>query len=368
MNRLLVAEEVLPGHPDRLADGIAEAIVDRAVQVDDEALVGVEVAVHRRRVFVTGRVAASQAIPALHLEDLVRSVYQRAGYCDRWALSLDVVEDLDVGPLGEEERQIRAFSDDQNLVVASAWGYPAFQHLSAECAAARAVRDALTRLREARPDLLGPDGKVLVALQELAGGAVAWRRLNLAMQHAPGARLEDLFALVLPAAERALEVLEPHCPGLRATFSPEVVRLNGAGDFSQGGPLGDNGLSGKKLVVDHGGPSTPIGGGALCGKDPHKVDRVGALNARHLAVRLLGETGGALARVTLGYLPGQTAPDFLQADLDGVLLDEAAVAALVPLPDLSIAASVDRLGLARVCWTDVLRTGYFGGPWAWEAP
>jgi len=368
MNRLLVAEEVLPGHPDRLADGIAEALVEFGVGVDAEALVGVEVAVHRDRVFVTGRVAAGDVTPHLNLEHLVRQVYQRAGYSKAWALDLEVASDLDLGPLSAEERGIRRFSDDQNVVVASAWGFPALGYMSPECAAARAVRDSLTRLRQSRPDVLGPDGKTLVVLEDLGDGAVRWRRLNIAMQHVPEAALEELFALVLPATELALASLEPYSPGIHSTFSPEVVRLNGAGDFSRGGPHGDNGLSGKKLVVDHGGPGTPIGGGALCGKDPHKVDRVGALNARHLAVKLLGATGGALARVTLGYLPGQAAPDFLQAELDGALLDEVDLAAMFPLPDLSIAATVDRFGLTRVRWTDVLRTGYFGGPWAWEEP
>jgi S-adenosylmethionine synthetase len=71
--------------------------------------------------------------------------------------------------------------------------------------------------------------------------------------------------------------------GAAAGFAPDKLILNGAGEFAIGGPEGDNGLSGKKLVIDHYGPGVPIGGGALCGKDPHKVDKCGALRARQLA-------------------------------------------------------------------------------------
>jgi S-adenosylmethionine synthetase len=156
-------------------------------------------------------------------------------------------------------------------------------------------------------------------------------------------------------------------PGAGATFDPELVRLNGIGDFTCGGPLGDNGLSGKKLVVDHYGPGVPIGGGALCGKDPHKVDRAGALAARQLALRLVAGGHGRTATVWLGWYPGRETPDITAARVDGDWWDAARLAAAIPIPDLSIDGIAARLELPAVQWGDVAADGYFGNPaWSWE--
>ena len=145
-------------------------------------------------------------------------------------------------------------------------------------------------------------------------------RINIAVQHAPDIGFEDLHRLVWPSVAAALDELSCSVD-VPARLDGDTLRLNGIGDFSCGGPNGDNGLSGKKLVVDHYGPQVPIGGGALCGKDPHKPDRVGPLRARQLAVRLAAATGQA-ATVHLGWLPGLEAPDRLHARLaDGTALD-----------------------------------------------
>ena len=172
---LHLAEDVLPGHPDRLADGIAERIVTEALAVDPLALVGVEVAVHRRVVFVTGRIAAGgrAGLPSgLRGDDVAAwawEVYDRAGYRDRWRLHPTVTTDLDVGPLGDDEAAIRRFSDDQNVVTGHATGTAATGWLPPGPYIARRLRDALGRARRQDPDRLGPDGKVLVHLEEEDG-------------------------------------------------------------------------------------------------------------------------------------------------------------------------------------------------------
>ena len=99
---------------------------------------------------------------------------------------------------------------------------------------------------------------------------------------------------------------------MAGTFSPDLLVLNGAGDFTVGGPRGDNGLSGKKLVVDHYGPTVPIGGGALSGKDPHKIDKCGPLRARQFAKTLV-RSGADSADVTLACAPGADAPPSVTA-------------------------------------------------------
>lgn len=342
------AEDVLAGHPDRVCDAVAERIVDLATELDPDALVGVEVGIHRCTVFVTGRVAAAGLVTVTDLgldgpQGLVAAALASAGYTGTWALSPRIVSDIDVGPLEDDERAIRRYSDDQNVVVGHACATA--DGLPAAVSTVRAVRRLLQDLRERYPDALGPDGKVLVGLEPCDGGEVAL--LNVSVQHDRGTGLPELYPLI------ASEVAVP------LGVDPERLVVNGAGDFTCGGPHGDNGLSGKKLVVDHYGPGLPIGGGALCGKDPHKVDRIGALRARQLAKRVLASSPRAdAATVTLGWLPGREAPDLVAADLDGCPVDPLA---LVPI-DLRIEASFAALDLAAQSWTPLLQTGTFGDP------
>ncbi len=383
---LVSAEDVLPGHPDRLCDAMAEAVVQLALSVDPLAFVGVEVALHRRRMFVTGRVMAggpAGGTSALRLDEadlvaLADQVLVGAGYVGRWARSVDVDSDLIVAPLDEEDRAVRGYSADQTISVGYADPHSPGM-VPVEAYAARRVRQALADARAAAPDRLGPDGKVLVTVDlgpadlgtaDLGtadlGTAPARPRLtalNVAIQHAEGVGYEELVRLVTPSLQAALEDLtawldvpERQGPLGRQDrqgwqgwqddvgwLGPDVLRVNGVGDFSRGGPDGDNGLSGKKLVVDHYGPRVPIGGGAVWGKDPHKADRAGYALARAVAVALAEQAGQAVT-VHLGWVPGLREPDRVSAQLaDGTRLSEAAVVGLLgrPLPGIAAAA---RLG------------------------
>ena len=365
------AEDISPGHPDRLADAVAEGLVDTALRLDPDALVGVEVAVHRHLVVVTGRIAATPDGAGLdhftdeHLQALVEGAFAAAGYQGRWAIDLDVITDLDIGPLTDEERAIRRYSDDQNITIGHATPHPAHHRLPIETAAARHARAAITDLAAAHPDLLGPDAKVLIAITPTGSGA-ALTFANVSTQHTPGVGYEDLHRLVAPTLLDALAGL----PGLDLPdrIDSTWLTVNGIGDFTCGGPLGDNGLSGKKLVVDHYGPHIPIGGGALCGKDVHKPDRSGPLRARQLAVRLTDATGET-ATVRLGWLPGGELPHLVQADLaDGTTLDGHDLSRLIDVPDLSLAGTALDLELASVRWADALRRGYVGADWRWDHP
>jgi S-adenosylmethionine synthetase len=205
VSRFHIAEDVLPGHPDRLADAVAEAVVDHAVAIDRDALVGVEVAVHRNAVFVTGRIAAGDERDAQRLfsNSLVHEAYWDAGYRGRWglvrrhyagrdgrsieapdALELAVHTDLDLGPLSADEREIRRFSDDQNHVVGHAEGSAATNYLPPAHFVARRMRQAVDRLREKHVGVLGPDGKVWIRLID-DGTRIAWDRCNVSVQHVP---------------------------------------------------------------------------------------------------------------------------------------------------------------------------------------
>lgn len=363
----IAAEDVLSGHPDRLCDAVAEQLVTLACARDPEALVGVEVALHRGFLAITGRIAAGE-IPDSEVSDpllitaLVQDVFTTAGYTGEWANPVDVHFDLDVGVLADDERAIRRFSDDQGIAVGHA--DPAGVDLMPiEAVAARRVREALASARERHPDVLGPDGKVLIAIESGTRPRVVG--VNVAIQHAGGLGFADLHRMVAPDIAHALAALSPYMEP-PASLTSDVFRLNGIGDFTCGGPRGDNGLSGKKLVVDHYGPQVPIGGGALCGKDPHKPDRVGPLRGRQVAVRLAQCTGQRVT-VHLGWLPGLECPDRLTASLDdGTILDRCAIERVIDLPDLSLDGSAIELELADIDWVGTMRRGYVGNGHAWD--
>lgn len=140
-----------------------------------------------------------------------------------------------------------------------------------------------------------------------------------------------------------------------------TLLYHGMVDFIVGGPKGDNGLSGKKLAVDFYGPEIPIGGGAICGKDPHKVDVAGAFRAREHALRLLKERGGNAITVRLGWTAGDATPAFREAEnVDSLGLPHPIPASALPPKDwFSIASIVTNLRLASFARREKVLSGYF---------
>jgi S-adenosylmethionine synthetase len=360
------AEYVSPGHPDRLADAIAEGVVTAALRQRVESLVGVEVAVHRDSVFLDGRIAT--AARRLDLERIVRNVYESAGYSARWLpcpANLRITADLCEEELPAEEADIRPFSDDQNIVIGYACRNSVANHLPAAHWAAWELGKELHALLRSRTDLketFGPDFKILVSLR-VDALEVTWDRLIFSVLHVPHLQAETQHRILFPVLQTLLAELESRgLKGIAKTFGRQKLVLNGAGEFALGGPEGDNGLSGKKLVIDHYGPGVPIGGGALAGKDPHKVDKCGALRARQLAKRLVRE-GADEAQVTLGWAPGGDTPFLVEAvsTLGGVRIQLPREE--LPVPDwFAIKRIVEELELLHQDWQEVVRAGYFVHP------
>jgi S-adenosylmethionine synthetase len=382
------AEAVLPGHPDKLADQIADGLVDIALARDPRAIVQVEVAVHGPVCHVNGRCStAGEAIAREFAEATVRGVYERAGFgvafpgvgdgadyaCPRpadvdlhWHCTLDVAD--------ADEQSVRELADDQAIHVGYAVGTPETRWLPLEQHLVLRLRDALLALvlRE-RALGAGPDGKVLLALEPVGTGpdghvrwAVQW--VVCSVQH--------VVASSIVAIERAvrrtfLELLteESVCMPelLEAPASSLPVRVNEAGPFSEGGPMNDNGQTGRKLVMDYYGPQVAMGGGALSGKDPWRLDRAGALRARQIAVAMV-ETGFVReARVTLAWGPRDARPSGVQAEVDGRVLTGAALAPWLRRYDPSLAATHEALQLAQVNWENCARAGHFGRRERWDA-
>jgi S-adenosylmethionine synthetase len=273
--------------------------------------------------------------------------------------------------LSAQESDIRPFSDDQNIVIGYACGDERTNYLPvAHWISGELGRRLFARVR-GDADLsaiFGPDFKILASLEVTPGKRqVEWHSLVLSIQHIPRLPYERQHRILLPLLEQILRDLEASgLEGTASTFTPIKLILNGAGEFAIGGPEGDNGLSGKKLVIDHYGPSVPIGGGALAGKDPHKVDKCGALRARQLAKKLVRK-GVDEARVLLGWTPGGDTPFLVEASTN-----QGSVNLQVPRGELpseewfSIKAIVRDLELAERDWAADLRGGYFcqaSAPW-----
>lgn len=364
MSRIRPAEYVFPGHPDKLCDAIADALVAEAVRREPRALAGVEVAVHRNYAAITGRIACHGA-HNIDVDRLVRDVYRSAGYGDGWRPApeeIKVNNQLCLGPLEVGESEFRELSDDQAICIGYAINLPQTNYLPIEHWVARTLGQRLHRLRTERAELaLGPDGKVIVFMRE---EDAAWSLDGFSCSLQQRERADDiaLHRAVRLAVEEAMNGLAANLPGLSPGL-PEVLTVNGAGAFEVGGPEGDNGLSGKKLVVDAYGPRVAIGGGAWSGKDFFKADRAGGLHARRLAKLAVRLGLAEEAHVTLGWFPGDRAARVLRIQTEKGELGNSG--ALMEMVDLSLARSGERFSLPDAL-TELSRWGHFADrslPW-----
>ena len=366
--RLRPAEAVAAGHPDKIADAIADAIVDLAIAREPRALVGVEVAVHRGSVFVTGRAAGARLTQG-DIGRLVRERYAVLGHGGDWPPdpdALGVICDLDLGPLVPGEADFREVSDDQSICTGYAVDSPATGWLPPEHLLAHRIVRGLEALRRDAPELrLGPDAKAAVLGAEVAGRSMGLETATVSLQQAVGGdeiatrrRVVKVVRAALASAPHAFEV---------PSDLAERILVNGAGNFECGGPNGDNGLSGKKLVADAYGPRVPIGGGALSGKDFFKVDRAGAIAARRLALAIVRGGGAPEATVELLWRPGdREARVAAVTGPGGEAIDPGPWLAAV---DLSLRGSGNRWpALIRGQLPRLAVEGHFGGDQPWEAP
>lgn len=326
---ILTAEFVSKGHPDRLCDAIVNEIVNYVVLKDKDAFCGLECAVNTNKVFVDGRIAAGKdekVIDEDKIKEIVREVYRNAGYGTNedprfsWTPpnpeNLVIILDVCIDLLCDDERDFRQYSDDQNVVNGYAIDSKDTDYLPVEQYVAlklgRIFNDAILGSSYLR-EIFGPDFKMLVQLNE-KNGKYSWERLTFSIQHRPSEKFQKIYEYAFRKVKVELRGLFVNTRfSSLASIDEEHFFLNGAGDFVQGGPEGDNGLSGKKLCLDFYGPSIPIGGGAIYGKDPHKIDVCGAFRARELAVKLVKEHGYHSVFTTLAWSPGEKTPHIYEA-------------------------------------------------------
>ena len=289
------AEYVFPGHPDKLCDAIADALVEEAARREKRALCGIEVAVHRASVFITGRIACAGAESDSGRRDCARVLPLcriRRRLAPRAGGGRGLRTNLCLGPLaGGRSRVPRGFRRPVHRHGLRR-GFARHQLAASGTLAgvASVATPASGSARKRRNSLSDPTARW--CWSSIPKG-VALAAFSASMQQKIGGSEIDLHRAVRDAVADELQECARDVPGFRADL-PEQFHVNGAGNFEVGGPEGDNGLSGKKLVVDAYGPRVPIGGGALSGKDFFKADRAGAVLARRLAKTVVaaGVAGG----------------------------------------------------------------------------
>lgn len=278
------------------------------------------------------------------------------------SLQLDAAD-----PLETAERE---YADDQALHIGYAVATPETRHLPLEQHLAMALRQRLLELCVLRRELgAGPDGKLVVVLVPAgaSSSAMAVTEVIVSLQHLDRAPL-----VLLQRAARSLvldELRAQHAamPWLLAEPAEALaIRFNASVVFVRGGPMNDNGQTGRKLVCDFYGPRVPIGGGALSGKDPWRLDRVGAFRARQMALAIV-ETGfvrDALVSFTWGRRDRR--PSHVGILVEGRELCAADVARWTRRYDPALRATWEELALWSVNYENCARAGHFGRDVPWE--
>lgn len=302
-----VAEFVLPGHPDKFCDAVADAIIAEVLKVDADGYGQVEVSVWSDQVFPTGSVCTRRPIP-VDFADVVVATGIEIGYTAGNHIDARKyrVTDTVCRNLGDPTRWT-GHVNDQAICIGWAGYDEKVDWLPIEYWLAREFRDALyASCKRGRLKGQGPDGKLLVRVREEDD---RWQleHLLVTLQQRPETSFLDLCARIAATLEEAYLRIQRNDPRWCARWGDVELMLNPNGPLLNGGSDGDNGQTGRKLVMDYYGPRVPIGGGALSGKDPTHVDRLGAALARQMALeRHLSYGGEFLIRLT--YAPGTRAP------------------------------------------------------------
>ena len=372
-NYLFTSESVSEGHPDKVCDRISDAILDAFLSQDPYARVACETFATTDRVVIGGEVRGPGEV-IQRVEDIARACVQDIGYEQEgfhWAnlkvdsylhaQSADIAQGVDASGNKDEG------AGDQGIM----FGYATTETPELMPAPVHYAHAILRRLAEVRKNgtepLLGPDAKSQLSVRYEDGKPVAVSSVVLSTQHASEAQSsEDIRNIVAPY------ILEMVPEGW---ITPETEwHVNPTGKFVIGGPDGDAGLTGRKIIVDTYGGAAPHGGGAFSGKDPTKVDRSAAYAARYLAKNIVASGMASRCTLQIAYAIGVSKPLSIYADLHGTgEVHEAEVEkAVAQVMDLTPRGIREHLGLNRPIYQRTSAYGHFGrapeadGGFSWE--
>jgi S-adenosylmethionine synthetase len=372
MSRLFTSESVTEGHPDKVADAISDGVLDALLAQDPASRVAVETMVAKGVVVVSGEVTTEAYVEA---QDIVREVIQKIGYTSTesgidggscgvllgiGAQSPDIAQGVDAA----EEARGSATADAYELQGAGdqgmMFGYatdetPTLMPVPIDLAHRLAERLTAVRRSGALPYLL-PDGKTQVTVAYDGDRPVAVDTVVVSAQH------RDVATLAQVRQDVVAQVVQPVLANYALSADGLKVYVNPTGRFVVGGPAGDVGVTGRKIIVDTYGGMARHGGGAFSGKDPSKVDRSAAYALRWVAKNVVAAGLARRCEVQVSYAIGRAHPIAIHVDCfgTGAVPDDRIAAAIGDVFDLRPRAIIDQLDLLRPIYSQTTNYGHFG--------
>ena len=371
MKRLFTSESVTEGHPDKICDQISDRILDEMLRIDPMSRVACETCCTTGMVMIMGEITTKANVD---FQEIVRNTVVNIGY-DRAKYgfdghtcavinsihkqSPDIAMGVDKSYEAKEGTDTDAFdtgAGDQGLM----FGYACDdtpEYMPLPISLAHKMAKQLTDVRKnGTLAYLRPDGKTQVTVEyDEAGKPVRLDAIVVSSQHDENVTLEQIREDIIR------EVIVPTVPASMIDDETKIY-VNPTGRFVIGGPMGDSGLTGRKIIVDTYGGYSRHGGGAFSGKDPTKVDRSASYMARYLAKNVVASGAASKCEVQLAYAIGVARPVSVMADTFGTgkIADTALADILMELVDMRPAAIISRFDLRRPIYGDTAAYGHMG--------
>ena len=373
MKKYFTSESVCEGHPDKLCDLISDSILDAYLEKDKNSRVGCEVVAGKDTIFVTGEITSKGIVD---IEEVVRDTIKKIGYfgkgididyktCDVIInvskQSVDIALGVDNSLEDKNGEDVCSFgAGDQGIM----FGYACDEtdeYMPLAISLAHMLTKRLSYVRKNNIiEGLGPDGKAQVTVEYEDGKPKRIDTIVISIQHSSSVNLSLLKEKIISLV---IEEVIPH-----DLLNNTRYLINPTGRFTIGGPLGDSGLTGRKIIVDTYGGYARHGGGAFSGKDATKVDRSASYMARHIAKNIVANGYARRCEIQLSYAIGVAKPISIFVDTFGTgsITNEEIVSKINNSFDLTPKGIIDYLDLQRPIYKETTNYGHFGKdnlPW-----